>query len=187
MNTKCIEPEAILSHYWEPGQISTLTGKIVRPWFMKPSDFCLEDIGPPLSKLCRYAGQIPTFYSVAEHCCWVVDLARCAGIDDLPTLRAAFLHDASEAYLVDMPSPVKNLAAMKPYRDAEDRIQEALGERYGFNLFDPTTAKIVKECDVSAYRTETQLVRTGLIRGALPDEALSLWRAEAATLGLCDD
>lgn len=186
MTTKFVEPEAILDNYWEPGQISTLTGRVVRPWFMQPSDFSLEDIGPALSKLCRYAGQIPTFYSVAEHCCNVVDLVRKAGIDDLPTLRAAFLHDASEAYLVDMPSPVKNLAAMKPYRDAEDRIQEALGERYGFNLFDPTTAAIVKECDVSAYRSETQFVRTGLVRGALPDEALSLWRAEAATLSLRD-
>lgn len=184
--TVIVEPADILDHYFEPGQITTVTGRVVRPWFMKPDDFCLEDIGPPLSKLCRYAGQLPSFYSVAEHCCHVLYMAKIWKHAD-HILRACFMHDASEAYLVDIPSPVKKLLPMKPYRDAEDRLEVALGERYDFDLFDPETAEVVKRYDIKAYEYETQLVRTGLTRGCLPDAALTLWREAAATLGLCDD
>jgi 5'-deoxynucleotidase YfbR-like HD superfamily hydrolase len=121
---------------------------------------------------------------VAEHCCWVYEEMREAGIGEEDVLRAGFLHDASEAYLVDVPAPVKNLPAMKPYRDAEDRIQVALGERYGFDLFDPETAQVVKRYDKAAYVFETKFVRTGIVSGLSPAEALSDWRGIATNLGL---
>jgi len=181
-----ILPEDLLDGFYGPGEIATATGRIVNPWFMQPGDFALQDIGPALSKLCRYAGQIPSFYSVAEHCVWAFDEAAGDGVTDLATLRAIFMHDASEAYLVDVPAPVKKQPGMRPYRYAEDRLQVALGKRYRFDLFDPITAETVKKYDQAAYRFETTFLRQGLITGLQPCDAEEEWWRVAADLDLSD-
>jgi hypothetical protein len=183
---RCL-PEDILDFEFAAGEITTITGRIVKPWDMGVYDFCLEDIGHALSQLCRYAGHVPSFYSVAEHCVWVYESARGAGVDHMPTLRAAFLHDASEAYLVDVPAPVKKMPAMRPYVEAEDRLQVKLGNRYGFNLFHPDIAEVVKHHDQEAYRFETRFHRQGLIVGLQPVDAKHEWWRVANELGLTDD
>lgn len=178
-------PEDLLDAEYEPGTIATITGRLIKPWEMGVYDFCLEDIGWALSHLCRYAGHVPSFYSVAEHCVWVYEEAKASGAQS-HVLRAAFLHDASEAYLVDMPAPVKKMPGMAAYRDAEDRLQQKLGNRYGFNLFDPATAEVVKHHDQEAYRFETRFLRQGLIVGLQPVDAREEWWRVAHELGLED-
>jgi len=110
--------------------ILTSTGK----WFdvlnPDPDLIDLQDIAGALSNLCRYGGHCNRFYSVAEHCILVSRLVReRTGGNPVITLWA-LLHDASEAYVVDIPRPVKR--QIPQYVAIEDNIQQAVAKK--FNL-----------------------------------------------------
>ena len=81
--------------------IITLSGHHVDPFNMKIADINIIDIAHSLSMQCRYNGHIRRFYSVAEHSVLVSqhlpDEYKLCGL----------LHDATEAYVGDMVSPVK--------------------------------------------------------------------------------
>lgn len=93
---------------------------------MKPEKdmILLEDIAHGLSHVCRYAGQIGNFYSVAQHSVYVSSL-----LSDKQLQLDALLHDATEAYLQDIPSPIK--ALLPDYRNVEDRLMKVIAEKYG--------------------------------------------------------
>lgn len=81
--------------------IQTFTGKPFRPLEPAPGSIDIRDIAHALSLLCRFNGHCRRFYSVAEHCVrisWTV-----------PPEHAMWglLHDAAEAYISDLPRPVK--------------------------------------------------------------------------------
>ena len=104
----------------------------------------LEDIAHALSNLCRFGGHCREFYSVAQHS---VLAARCAPIG----LQAqALLHDATEAYLVDVPRPIKrNLTG---YAEIEEGLARIIGQRFGVELVD--LRREVKEIDERMLFTE---------------------------------
>lgn len=112
-----------------PSSILTSTGKwfdILKP---DPSLIDLQDIAGALSKLCRFGGHCNQFYSVAEHSMLAAELMsqRCG--NNLIFMRWALLHDASEAYVVDIPRPAKR--QLSEYIKIEDAIQQAVAERFG--------------------------------------------------------
>jgi len=98
-----------------------------------PEDIKIIDIAHALSNLCRYGGHSPKFYSVAQHC------VLCSLQPGTPKEQMEYLlHDASEAYLVDMPRPIKrNLA---DYRRIEDSLLEVIFSY--FKLTFPLTDKV---------------------------------------------
>lgn len=102
-----------------------------RFWPMDPhaEDVEIVDIAHSLAMQCRFAGHCIRFYSVAEHC---VLLSRV-----VPPLHAlwALLHDASEAYLVDVPRPVKPY--LTGYREAEALVMMAVCRRFGLDYAMP--------------------------------------------------
>jgi hypothetical protein len=108
--------------------ILTSTGK----WFdvlePDPSLIDLQDIASALSKLCRFGGHCRQFYSVAEHSILVAELIRQMNENDLTHIRWALLHDASEAYVVDIPRPAKR--QLDEYIKIEESIQRAIAERF---------------------------------------------------------
>ncbi len=108
--------------------ILTSTGK----WFdiLKPSPSIIElqDIASALSKLCRFGGHCSQFYSVAEHSILAAELMRQRYGDNQTLLRWALLHDASEAYVVDIPRPAKR--QLGDYVRIEEAIQCAVAERF---------------------------------------------------------
>jgi len=108
-----------------PRWMQTFTGRRISVLSMRPSDVCLEDIAHALSRLCRYAGHVKNFYSVAEHSVLVSRL--CKPRDALWGL----LHDASEAYLCDLPTGVK--ALLNDYRVVEDHVQKIVAEKFGLS------------------------------------------------------
>ncbi|WP_210202651.1 hypothetical protein [Sinorhizobium sp. BJ1] len=97
-------------------------------WPMDPrsDEVFIEDIAHSLSLQCRYAGHCLRFYSVAEHSVHLARHLRWQGVD---VSLWALLHDASEAYLVDVPRPVKPY--LPGYKEAESRVMAAVCERFG--------------------------------------------------------
>lgn len=105
------------------GGLRSYTGKMVYPLDPRIEDFDITDIAHALSNLCRFGGHVKTFYSVAEHSVYVSQHVK------PKDALAGLLHDASEAYVVDMPRPIKNY--MPQYRDIEENVQRFIAERFG--------------------------------------------------------
>ena len=103
--------------------LSTYTGKKFFPFDPRPEQICIEDIAHGLSMLCRFSGQCPYFYSVAEHSIYLVHFLP----DNLQL--EGLLHDASEAYLADLPRPVK--AGLPEYKAIEARVERVIAEKFG--------------------------------------------------------
>ena len=95
----------------------------------------IEDIATALSHIPRWLGHTPKLYSVAQHCCWCCDNVE--GDNQL----AALLHDATEAYLGDMPSPLKSL--LPGYRLMEERLSQELAFKFGIPYHYPPEVKAV--------------------------------------------
>jgi hypothetical protein len=107
----------------------------------------VEDFAHALSLLCRYNGHCTRFYSVAEH------LVRCSFAAPDEFKFEALMHDASEAYLSDMPRPLKNL--MPEYRALEKKVEQAICNQ--FNLPFPMSPE-VKEVDNRMLLLEKELI-----------------------------
>ncbi|MCR4600933.1 MAG: HD domain-containing protein [Clostridia bacterium] len=108
--------------------MKTISGKIFDPLTMKPEDVLLEDIAHGLSLLCRGAGQIKFFYSVAQHSINCALEAKARGWSDRLVLLC-LMHDASEAYINDIIRPVK--VHLPDYRKIEDVVMDAILTRFG--------------------------------------------------------
>lgn len=101
----------------------TYTGSLIDPHNPDPFAISIFDIANALSRICRFSGNTPKFYSVAEHSIRVSKL-----VPDHMALEA-LLHDATEAYLGDVPAPVKNM--LPDYKEVEERFQNAIDIRFG--------------------------------------------------------
>jgi hypothetical protein len=150
---------------------NTWSGKRFTVFAPKVEDIVIEDIGQGLSHLCRFAGQCSKFYSVAEHSGLVTDaVARMGG--SLIEQRWALLHDATEAYLVDVPRPVKVHPLMTFYRTTEGLLAEAIATRFDLPLKMPP---IVKWADLQLLAYEADyLVPRKPADWALPEKEIML-------------
>lgn len=129
------------------GHIRTFTGKKVNPLAMRPDDIDIRDIAHHLSNECRYAGACPEHYSVAQHSVLV------SHEFEYPKLKlAGLLHDAAEAYLKDMPSPVKHDPRMSWYVEIEKKLTAVIFEKFGLA---PELELAVKGADSITLWNET--------------------------------
>lgn len=98
-----------------------------------PRDVTLPDIVAGLSRTCRYGGQLRRgvlFYSVAEHSLLLTDWAIDNGlVRHREDALLILMHDASEAYLGDVPSPLK--ALLPDFRAMEGLAQLAVLDSFG--------------------------------------------------------
>lgn len=125
--------------------IATYSGLPFWPMSPKPEDVRIDDIAHALSQLCRFAGHTRAFYSVAQHSVLVSLL--CDPQDALWGL----LHDAPEAYLCDLASPVKRTPLLSGYRVLEAHVQIAVARKFGLPIRIPAS---VKAADTVLLRTE---------------------------------
>lgn len=109
--------------------MQTFTGTQFWPLDPHTDDIDILDIAHALSHTCRYGGHCQPFYSVAEHCVIM------AGFASEPNKLAALLHDAPEAYLVDVPRPIKPY--LPNYYAIEARLAECIAERFGLATLTP--------------------------------------------------
>lgn len=136
--------------------ITTWSGQ----WFdiLKPEDYqySIEEIAHALSNLCRYTGHTNKFYSVAEHSVLVSRI-----VPDEFAL-AGLLHDAGEAYLGDVSSPLKQL--LPEYKEIENRVEQSIATWFGFSFPLPPE---IKQADVQMYWQERQSVADNGLRDKL--------------------
>jgi len=149
------------------GSIVTYTGRLFWPLNPKLEDINLLDICHALGNQCRFTGHTTSFYSVAEHSCRVHD--------NLPHeyRMAGILHDASEAYLMDLAKPVKEQDAMSLFREAEDNLMRLVGKKYGFNFpYADEVSKVDKILLNTEYRDlmSKNELRTADFNGSKPLE-----------------
>lgn len=130
--------------------ISTISGKFFD--ILKPEDyeFDIDEIATALSNICRYTGHVEKFYSVAEHSVLVSRLVP-------PRLAlTGLLHDASEAFVGDVSSPLKKL--LPEYREIEERVQQAIANQFSVPYPFPEE---IHEADKRMYWNERQNVAPG--------------------------
>jgi hypothetical protein len=129
-----------MNEYTDPF-ITTFTGKQFHFLDPQPDEIDIEDIAHALSLSCRYQGQCRVFYSVAEHCIRVAEIVhpRCQ--------LEALLHDAAEAYIPDIPRPIKVSFGMREY---ENKILAIILKKFGAGGITPA----IRQADNIIMATE---------------------------------
>lgn len=137
-----IDPRQVRRGDW----IQTHSGIQFWPLDPRAPEIDIKDVAHSLSLQCRFGGHTNTFYSVAEHS---VRVSRA-----VPPEHALWglLHDAAEAYLVDLPRPIKRFSEMGAlYREIEEHLMTCVCIRFGLDLTEPPAVKVA---DVALLMTE---------------------------------
>lgn len=100
----------------------TFTKQGFDPFNPRAEDVCLEDIAHGLAMICRYGGQCPVFYSVAQHAVLVSRLVG-AVTRNVGWAIHALHHDSAEACIGDQRKPIKDLLRIRTKND-EFRFSE---------------------------------------------------------------
>lgn len=123
--------------------IQTLSGKHFDYLNAQTDDVDIEDIATALSNICRFAGHLPEFYSVAQHS------VLCSQIVPQEYAFEALIHDAAEAYCQDIPAPLKRL--LPDYRRIETLVDDLIRSKFGLPLHQ---SDLVKYADLTMLATE---------------------------------
>jgi uncharacterized protein len=133
--------------------LRTFTGRYVHPLNPTPDEIDIADISHSLSNQCRFSGHVSEFYSVGQHSVHVADEIMAATGDRRLALWG-LLHDASEAYLVDLPKPLKMAAGFGEfYRQAETDLMTCICFKFHLPLKEP---EIVRHYDKVLVCTEAR-------------------------------
>jgi hypothetical protein len=112
----------------------------------------IGDIAHSLSMTARFNGHTKEFYSVGLHClnCYAYGLRHwqeyCSEDQKIDFLAALLLHDASEAYIGDIPTPIKlntllNINGKQvPVKEIENKLLECIFNicQFDFNMMNKT-------------------------------------------------
>jgi 5'-nucleotidase len=111
--------------------LQTVSGRWVNPFDPDPPLSSTPATSPARSpNLCRFGGHCHSFYSVAQHSVIVSELVEQRG-GDAEDAFAALMHDATEAYLGDMPHPLKHRSPLgAAFKAAEEHLEQAIGARF---------------------------------------------------------
>lgn len=130
----------------------------------------IEDIAHGLSMTCRYGGQCPSFYSVAEHSVLASYIVEPRFAYD------ALMHDAAEAFTGDMVKPLKEM--LPDFKEVEDRVERAISFFFGVSNPLPQKVKtadvqmLVLEKDQLMHNTDDWVWTAGIEK---PHIALQFW------------
>ena len=170
-----------------PPIVHTASGRAVDLLHPDPASIDLEDIARGLSHVCRFAGQCRSFYSVAQHS------VLCAQLVEPSLASSALLHDATEAYLGDVPRPVKRQCP--EYQVIEDRLHLAIAARFGLP---PDMPEPIQRADTQMLIAEWAVLMQGpcpipgppaplVVTPLGPTDAMALFLDAARRAGLTDE
>lgn len=132
------------------GSIQTFSGIIYHPLDPRPEDINLVDVAHSLANTSRFTGHCRTHYSTGEHAVRVSWRVRDNG-GTLMQQYVALHHDDSDAYLPDVPTPLKVLPEFEWFRLIEKSNQEACFQAFGCVVDDYS---IIKKADTELLLTE---------------------------------
>jgi len=162
----------------EGGWLATASGGMWSIEDPQEGEVRLRDLAAGLSRTCRYGGQLSEeagFYSVAEHSVIMTSWAHRSGLIRTRSEALLYLlHDGSEAYFGDMPTPLK--ALIPAFRELEDRSQRVIYSAFGVG------PDLIRSCKPELKRVDTR-VRLDEREVMIREPALSagrdaLWRQE---------
>lgn len=137
--------------------IGTVSGRKIDFLEPDPDEFDIEDIAIGLAHINRFSGQTTVPYSVAQHS--VLCSLYCK---DYPF--DALMHDFPEAYMSDVPRPLKLLLG-DAWVDIEKRVYRVGAEKWGLNYPIPAPVKDVDDRMLFTERRDVQ-----------PDHIAWTWR-----------
>ena len=109
-------------------------------------DYGIEEEAHALSGINRFNAHTNCLYSVAQHC-YIMSF-----MVPMEFQFAALLHDMQEAFVSDLPTPVKN--AIGPgYRLLENKIQREMAQKFGVSVHKLNSTE-VKKADLRILATE---------------------------------
>ena len=126
--------------------IETYSGHRIHFGKLTPDDISIIDIAHSLSQICRFTGHTKEFYSVAQHSVLVCDAQN-----TIAEKRAGLLHDATEIYLNDLPSPLKISVDLGDYKKLENEMHDVINKKYNVN---GGMTPNIKKADLQALFTE---------------------------------
>lgn len=144
--------------------LTTITGRTVNPLDMKAEDIDLFDIAHSLSLQCRFMGHVRHFYSISQHSILVSKLVKSPH-----NALAALFHDAAEAYIGDIITPIKDKIYVgikhgqfydRSYhiRKIEEQIMSLVWQKLNI-VVDNETLLDIKLADREAYSYESQALK----------------------------
>ncbi len=170
--------------------LPTASGAAMLPLDPRASEIRLEDVAIALSRSCRFTGhlkpELDGIYSVAQHARYVAvevylfvqQATHNAGVDTAAALFGLH-HDDSEAYLNDIPRPLKKLPQFTPYRMIEERVQSAIHEALippGLMILGSPWLSAVHDADMTVLATEARDLMAPPPRPWNPMPAPAPWR-----------
>lgn len=140
------------------------------------SALTLRDLAHMLANVNRFGGATSAPMSVAQHCVTVAMLARDVECLPAPAQMKALLHDGHEAFLPDLPTPVKAMFGHeflgqfeRAAREIDREIERAL---LGFTFdIEFKHSETIKRLDLAALAAEAAL---GMMPAPLDDWHLKL-------------
>ena len=124
--------------------ITTYKGHHFDPMSPKDDLIDIDDIAHALSLQCRGNGQVTEFFSVGQHC--ILCCREALSEDFSPRMALiCLLHDAGEAYLSDVPRPLKE--NMPGYVECENNLIDAIYKKFLGSSITPGEEKILKIID----------------------------------------
>jgi hypothetical protein len=100
------------------GWIQTYRNHKLSVFAPDPKEIDIKDIAHVLSTNCRFGGHCRTHYSISNHSLYVASILP-------PELKLlGLLHDAAEAYVGDLPRPIKKM--IPEFKNIENKVLEAI-------------------------------------------------------------
>ena len=130
----------------------TFSGRDYLPPQMMPADVHIEDVAHALSLICRFGGHTEVHYSVAQHSLLVARILEDQGAP-VEAQLAGLLHDAHEAYIGDIPTPIKSVLGATWHdleADVATAVRRALDVTSAFHDWED----LIKYADRVALATE---------------------------------
>lgn len=133
------------------GCFNSASGRVIDIMNPRPDMIDIEDIANALSNMCRFGGHTKGFYSVAQHSVIVSRMVP------QPQRLEALLHDATEAFVQDIISPLKHILG-ETYKPIEAKWEAAIASEYGITL---PLHELVKDADIQALQLEFDCLLLG--------------------------
>jgi len=120
--------------YW----INTYMGVEFSLTDLTEEQILIEDVSHALSNLCRFSGHSKSFYSVAQHSVIISEI--------VPEKDALWglLHDSAEAYISDIPRPLKYLMG-ENVKKLESDILKLVCRKFGLSEEMPDSVKLADD------------------------------------------